>query len=86
MGRHHLSAAAALIDVPVLLAFGDRDFSPDPRSETAMFARSSDISLLVVPQMAHIHNFAGSRQRLWDRLSCWMRAVAVSAPAELSTR
>jgi alpha-beta hydrolase superfamily lysophospholipase len=84
MARDRLASAAAKIEVPVFLAFGDRDFSPDPRTEPAMFARSGDISLLVVPQMAHIHNFAGSRRRLWDRLSRWMCAVADAAAVNSS--
>jgi pimeloyl-ACP methyl ester carboxylesterase len=84
MRRNELAGAAAMIDVPIFLAVGDRDFSPDPRGEPAMFTSSGDISLLVVPQMAHMHNFAISRRRLWDRLAGWLRTLVDSARIETS--
>lgn len=73
---------AAAIDVPVLAAFGERDTSPDPRAEPGAYARARDVSLLVVPRMAHMHNFASTRQRLWARTSGWAQMIA----QELRTR
>jgi pimeloyl-ACP methyl ester carboxylesterase len=72
----------AQIDVPVLIALGERDISPDPHADVASFPSSNDVSLSVVPRMAHMHNFASTRRLLWDRLEHWMAGVvqAMSAP------
>lgn len=67
---------AALIDVPVLMAMGQRDTSPDPLAEPSAFSRASDVSVFVVPQMAHMHNFASTREMLWRRFNDWIRMVA----------
>jgi pimeloyl-ACP methyl ester carboxylesterase len=67
---------AAAIDVPVLLAMGERDTVPTPLDEPAAFRRASDVSVFVVPQMAHMHNFASTRKRLWERFHDWSRMVA----------
>jgi hypothetical protein len=40
------------------------------------FTAATDISWFTVPQMAHMHNFATTRARLWDRLGDF--AVRVS--------
>jgi pimeloyl-ACP methyl ester carboxylesterase len=71
---------AARIAAPVFLAFGERDVSADPHAEPSAFPAANDISLLAVPRMAHMHNFAGTRRWLWDRLSAWAadRAAARS--------
>jgi pimeloyl-ACP methyl ester carboxylesterase len=66
---------AAAIDVPVFLGFGERDTSRHPHDEPAAYSRASDITLLVVPRMAHMHNFASTRRLLWDRLSDWADAL-----------
>lgn len=63
------------IEAPVFLAFGDSDVSRDPRSEQAGYPVSRDITLVVVPRMAHMHNFADTRERLWDRFYRWLPAV-----------
>lgn len=63
------------IEAPVFLAFGDSDVSRDPRSEPAGYPVSRDITLVVVPRMAHMHNFADTRERLWDRFYRWLPAV-----------
>jgi pimeloyl-ACP methyl ester carboxylesterase len=59
---------AARIDVPVLLAMGERDVCHPPAEEVAALKAATDISVLVVPQMAHMHNFAVTRTLLWERL------------------
>jgi hypothetical protein len=59
---------AAIIDVPVLLAMGERDVCRPLAQEIAALKSASDIGVLVVPQMAHMHNFAATRAQIWDRL------------------
>jgi len=63
--------AAATIAVPVLLAYGEVDVSPDPHAEPAFFPRSPDVTLYLLARSGHCHNLAGSRHRLWDRLLWW---------------
>ena len=70
---------AAAIEVPVLMAMGERDVSAQPHAEPAAFPRSSDVSVYVVPRMAHMHNFASTRQQLWERLVAWMLMLAREA-------
>jgi alpha-beta hydrolase superfamily lysophospholipase len=72
-----LSEAAA-VRVPVLLAVGERDVVPDFRGEVRSYPSSPSIDLFVCPDMAHMHNFAGTRERLWQRLHAWGEWVAVS--------
>ncbi len=62
---------AAAIAVPVFLAVGEIDGVPNPRAEPAAYANSPDITVFCCPRMAHMHNFAGTRTRLWDRLGIW---------------
>lgn len=76
MAPGYVREEAASIEVPVFLGFGERDTSPDVRAEPAAFQKAGDISLFVVPRMAHMHNFAGTRALLWDRLSDWAGMVA----------
>jgi alpha-beta hydrolase superfamily lysophospholipase len=72
----YIAQEAAAIDVPVLLAMGERDVVPDPHAEAAAFRNSPDVSICVVPGMAHMHNFAATRARLWDRIVAWSLTVA----------
>jgi pimeloyl-ACP methyl ester carboxylesterase len=72
MGPGYVREDAARIEVPVFLGYGERDVSPDPHAEPAAFPASRDITLKIVPRMAHMHNFAGSRRELWASLSAWM--------------
>lgn len=60
------------ISQPVFLAFGATDVSADPRREPAGYPASSDITLVVIPEMAHMHNFADTRRQLWDRFYAWL--------------
>lgn len=70
---------AAAIDVPVLLAFGERDTSMDARAEPSAFGQAGDVSVFIVPRMAHMHNFASTRRLLWDRISDWTLMTARAA-------
>jgi pimeloyl-ACP methyl ester carboxylesterase len=62
---------AALVDVPVLLGYGEVDVSPDPSTEAQFYARSTDITTLVVPGSGHCHNMASTRHLLWQQLLEW---------------
>jgi pimeloyl-ACP methyl ester carboxylesterase len=63
-----VAGEAARIDVPALLAMGERDVCHAPAEEVAALKAAADISVLVVPRMAHMHNFATTRTGLWERL------------------
>jgi hypothetical protein len=58
---------------------GERDVVPDPRGEVRAYGSSPSVDLYIGPKMAHMHNFAGTRQLLWQRLQAWGEWVAVSA-------
>jgi pimeloyl-ACP methyl ester carboxylesterase len=68
---------AEAISVPVFLAFGARDVSPDPYAEVGHYRASRDITLLLLDHSAHCHNFASSRGRLFGRLSAWCSQLLV---------
>lgn len=72
---------AAAVDVPVLLAYGERDVSMDMHAEPGAFPASRDVSLFIAPTMAHMHNFASTRALLWDRIADWSLMVAGAARA-----
>jgi pimeloyl-ACP methyl ester carboxylesterase len=76
MAPGFIAAEAAAITVPVLVGVGERDVCPEPLEEARAYRRAQDVSIYIVPRMAHMHNFAGTRQLLWDRLVGWTRLVA----------
>lgn len=59
--------------VTVLIACEERDVAPDIRHEPTAFINSPDISVFEVPRMANMHNFASTRQKLWQRMVDWMQ-------------
>ncbi|OHV34814.1 MULTISPECIES: alpha/beta hydrolase [Pseudofrankia] len=71
-----LAEQTALIDVPILLASGERDVCRPPAEEIAGFRAATDLSVLVVRRMAHMHNFAATRATLWGRLDEFVSHVA----------
>lgn len=71
-----IAAEAASIVTPVLSAFGERDVVEDPRMEARAYRHAVDFSLFICPRMAHMHNFAGTREILWSRIDSWGRHVA----------
>lgn len=83
----YFTADAAQIDVPVLIVSGERDVYPEVRREPTAFFNSNDVSVFVVPEMAHMHNFANTRQVLWRRTADWsvMQNSATSAVVDLET-
>jgi pimeloyl-ACP methyl ester carboxylesterase len=62
---------AAAVRVPVLVALGERDVLVDPRGELRAYSSSESIDFFVCPRMGHMHNFAGTRERLWQRIESW---------------
>lgn len=71
-----VAAEAGAIEVPVLIGAGERDVCPEPHAEPSAYRGSRDVSLFIVPRMAHMHNFASTRAQLWSRLERWARRVA----------
>jgi pimeloyl-ACP methyl ester carboxylesterase len=67
---------APQLDVPVFLAFGEAlDVSPNPHAEPINYIGSPDVTLHVVPNSGHCHNFASHRSQLWDRIARWVPTV-----------
>jgi hypothetical protein len=75
MTESAVASEAAAIDVPVLIGSGERDVVPDTWSEPTAYRNSSDISIFVVPRMAHMHNFSTNRHLLWRRISDFAEAT-----------
>jgi pimeloyl-ACP methyl ester carboxylesterase len=71
-----VAAEAAAVRVPVLVAAGERDVVPDPWLEPKFYESSDDVTVFVCRRMAHMHNFATTRETLWARLHAWGRGVA----------
>lgn len=69
---------AARVAVPVLVANGERDTCPDPHAEAAAYKASPDVNIFIAPTMAHMHNFASTRETLWRRLHDWSRMIAAA--------
>ena len=55
------------------LAVGKHDVVPDPWLEPKAYRSATDITVFVAPRMAHMHNFAGTRELLWRRIHTWGR-------------
>ena len=70
-----VASEAAQIDVPVLSASGERDVLPDPWAEPTAYRSSTDVTIAVFSRMAHMHNFADTRELLWKRLEGWMTTI-----------
>ena len=51
--------------MPVLVGSGEVDVVPDPWAEPTAYRRSRDVRVVVVERMAHMHNFARTREQLW---------------------
>lgn len=75
MTEGSVAAEAAAITVPVLAASGERDVVPDPWAEPSAYRGSWDVSVFVVPRMAHMHNFARTRAQLWERIAAFARSI-----------
>ena len=66
---------AAQLDCSILVGFGDHDVPLVPHHDVAFYTRSADVTLYVLPDAAHCHNFAATRTQLWDRIGGWASAL-----------
>lgn len=48
----------------------------DSLREIAAFQSANDLSLSIIPRMAHMHNFAGTRRRMWRRIDAFVYQAA----------
>jgi hypothetical protein len=74
---------------PVLVALGERDVLVDPRGELRAYLSSPSVDFFVCPRMAHMHNFAGTRELFWRRIETWadwVRAVRDAKGAGTGSR
>jgi alpha-beta hydrolase superfamily lysophospholipase len=69
------AAEAAAVRCPVLVALGERDVLVDPRGEVRAYLSAPSVDFFVCPRMAHMHNFAGTRELLWRRIETWAEWV-----------
>ncbi|WP_041259562.1 alpha/beta hydrolase [Pseudofrankia inefficax] len=79
-----IAAEVATIDVPVLLAAGERDVVRPLLTEAAAFTSARDLAVFRLRRMAHMHNFAPTRHLLWERLDAFI-AQAVSLASRAKT-
>jgi pimeloyl-ACP methyl ester carboxylesterase len=75
-----VATEAAAITVPVFVGVGEIDVVPDPWVEPKAYKSCADITVFVCPTMAHMHNFAPTRERFWSRLHSWAEAVSDTSP------
>jgi pimeloyl-ACP methyl ester carboxylesterase len=75
-----LAAEIASVNVPVLLATGERDVCHPPAVEVATLKAATDISIFVVPRSAHMHNFSLNRHLLWGRLDAFISRTTEHQP------
>lgn len=73
---------AAAVTVPVLVAMGERDTVADPKGEARAYLSANSVDLFVCPRMAHMHNFAGTRELMWRRIQHWGAWVHSLAAAQ----
>jgi pimeloyl-ACP methyl ester carboxylesterase len=65
----------AAIDVPILLANGELDFTGPIHEIAAGFASCRDLTLLELPGAGHSHHAFPARLQLWERLASWTRSL-----------
>jgi len=69
---------AARLDCSVFLGFGDHDVPPVPHDDVGFYTDSRDVTLYVLPDAAHCHNFAATRTQLWDRIGRWASGLTTA--------
>ncbi len=79
------AAEAAAVRCPVLVALGERDVLVDPRGELRAYLSSPSVDFFVCPRMAHMHNFAGTRELFWRRIETWAQWVRAFRDTKRST-
>jgi hypothetical protein len=72
---------AAAVRSPVLVALGERDVLVDPRGEVRAYESACSVDFFVCPRMAHMHNFAGTRELFWRRIETWAAWVRAARDA-----
>lgn len=75
-----VAAEAAAIRSPVYIGVGERDVVADAHAEPRAYFSSSDITVSITERMAHMHNFAHTREKLWSGLHHWGNGVAARLP------
>jgi pimeloyl-ACP methyl ester carboxylesterase len=73
-----VAGLAREIDVPVLLAAGERDVTRPFSEESAVFAHAPSVTRFSGERMAHMHNFSETRQDLWRALEEFATDVAAT--------
>jgi alpha-beta hydrolase superfamily lysophospholipase len=66
---------AAAIDVPVLIVAAEIDVNPDLAAESAAYPNAPSVETMRLDGAAHMHNFANSREVLWQRIHVWGQAL-----------
>ncbi len=66
-----LAEDAAAVDVPVLVVAGEVDVNMNLDAERSAYRAAPSVDTSRLEGSAHMHNFASSRQRLWDRIHRW---------------
>jgi hypothetical protein len=72
--RSAIRSLAERIETPILVAFGERDTARDPEAEPAVYVRSRAVTFYRLAGSAHCHNFATTRQALWNCIADWALA------------
>jgi alpha-beta hydrolase superfamily lysophospholipase len=67
----YTAAYAAKVTAPVMIAFGEFDIAERPHDEVAFYADSHDVTLFVLRDSYHCHNFQDGRVALWERVGAW---------------
>lgn len=62
---------AGEVSAEVLLAAGERDVTHPLEEEAAVFSRAG-VDTFVLPESAHMHNFAATREDLWKRVDVFV--------------
>ena len=70
-----LETRAASVSVPVFLGYGDIDVLGEPEREPFAYRSAASVEAAEFAAMGHMHNFAGTRRQLWDRLVAWMQEL-----------
>jgi pimeloyl-ACP methyl ester carboxylesterase len=71
-----VASFARAVNVPVFLGFGGSlDTSPNPHGEPANYLASADVTLYLLKDSAHCHNFASTRSVLWIRIGRWLSGI-----------
>ncbi len=68
---HHWDAMAARIDVPVLVALGDKDLVKAPDNAGQIFSDSPAVDVMVLPETGHSQFLFASRRDLFAKIGHW---------------